>query len=73
MTKPTIPMQVVVYFARNPDEELTTQDLQAKFGFDWHVGSHLKHICAQGWVEKVHQGTGPGNPTVYGAGPLLKE
>ena len=64
--------QIVAFFEANPDEELTTRDIQTKFGFDYCPIRTLRYGMEQGYVRKVKQGTNSRhNPTVYGAGPNL--
>jgi hypothetical protein len=72
MKKPMLPMKIVVFFARNPDEELTMKDIHAKFGVGYNLSQQLKHITEQGWIRKLSHGS-KNNPSVYGAGPRLLE
>ena len=68
----SLPSRVVDFFARNPDEVLTSQDMQVKFDFDYCPAKALVRVLKDGLVAKVHQGTGAKNaPTMFGAGPKL--
>lgn len=74
----TIVTSIAVFFALNPDEELTSADIGAKFGVDPNnVGKTLRYAEEKGWVTRTRKS----DPTVklgwrwyYNAGPrLLKE
>ena len=72
MTEGSIPMRVVAFFEANPEEELTTRDIQTKFGLSYCPIKTLRYVVAQGYVRKVKQGTNNRHdPSVYGAGPTL--
>lgn len=64
-------LRIILFFARNPGETLTSLDMEAKFGLD--LGSVLnvtsKYMRA-GLLARVDD-NGPGRPALYGAGPEL--
>lgn len=69
---------VAVFFALNPDEELTANDIGAKWGMvPNNIGNTLRYASQKGWfnaVLKPHPAY-PGKKILfYSAGPrLLKE
>jgi len=69
---------VAVFFARNPDEELTAEDIGIKWGVKpQHVGKTMRYAEQRGWFSSVKK-PNPMRPTkqilFYSAGPrLLKE
>ena len=71
----SIVTHVAVFFALNPDEELTAHDVGIKWGLRANnVGSSLRYAEAKGWVTRTKRA----DPTartkfrwVYTAGPLL--
>jgi hypothetical protein len=71
----SIVTHVAVFFARNPEEELTTHDVDIKWGVKPNnVGASLKYAEQAGWVTRTKRA----DPTtrtkfrwVYTAGPLL--
>ena len=74
----SIVTNVAVFFAVNPDEELTAQDIGVKWGVNPNnVGQSLRYGTAKGWVASTKR-PNPERPTkkivFYTAGPrLLKE
>jgi DNA-binding MarR family transcriptional regulator len=69
---------VAVFFAVNPDEELTAADIGAKFGVDPNnVGKTLRYAEEKGWVtitRKPHPTRTKRTIRVYTPGSkLLKE
>jgi hypothetical protein len=71
----SIVTHVAVFFARNPDEELTTHDVGIKWDMKPNnVGASLRYAEQAGWVTRTKRA----DPTtrtkfrwVYTAGPLL--
>jgi hypothetical protein len=71
----SIVTHVAVFFARNPEEELTTHDVGIKWDIKPNnVGASLKYAEQTGWVTRTKRA----DPTVrtkfrwvYTAGPLL--
>lgn len=71
----SIVTHVAVFFARNPDEELTTRDVGIKWDMKPNnVGASLRYAEQAGWVTRTKRA----DPTtrtkyrwVYTAGPLL--
>lgn len=68
---PTLGHQVVAFFAANPEEELTTNDIAAKFAVGGQVGFRLESLVDAGWI-----GCDRGSPAgrvqnVFRAGPEL--
>lgn len=66
---------VAVFFAVNPDEELTASDIGLKWGvIPNNVGKSLRYAEAKGWV-KTTKKANPEGPTkkvlFYSAGPRL--
>ncbi len=74
----SIVTHVAVFFALNPDEELTANDIGAKWGVvSNNVGKTLRQAQIKGWVQATKK-PNPDAPTkkilFYSAGPrLLKE
>jgi hypothetical protein len=63
-----------LFFAVNPDEELTTLDVATKFDVDPNeVWSRLKYLVKRGIVRYRPGKRGPGGGSVYGAGSMLLE
>ena len=76
MSQKAIPLslafRVAVFFARNPEEELTSSDVVQKFG----VESTSVHRCLSspvrlGLIERSSEGPGRTKLSVYRAGPKL--
>ena len=71
----SIVTHVAVFFARNPEEELTTHDVGIKWDIKPNnVGASLRYAEQAGWVTRTKRA----DPTtrakfrwVYTAGPLL--
>jgi hypothetical protein len=71
----SIVTHVAVFFARNPDEELTAHDVGIKWDMNPNnVGASLRYAEQAGWVTRTKRA----DPTVrtkfrwvYTAGPLL--
>ena len=71
----SIVTHVAVFFARNPEEELTTHDVGIKWDMKPNnVGASLRYAEQAGWVTRTKRA----DPTtrtkfrwVYTAGPLL--
>jgi len=61
------------FFLRNPDEELTTADVQAKFGCPRESAARMMRACFEdGALRRWRIKTGrPGGEYVYRAGPAL--
>ena len=74
----SIVTHLAVFFALNPDEELTANDIGAKWGVvPNNVGNTLRKAQIKGWVQSTKK-PNPNAPTkqimFYSAGPrLLKE
>ena len=71
----SIVTHVAVFFARNPDEELTAHDIGVKWNMKPNnIGHSLKYAEQSGWVTRTKR-TEPGARYkyhwVYTAGPLL--
>ena len=71
----SIVTHVAVFFARNPDEELTAHDIGIKWGMKPNnIGHSLKYAEQSGWVTRTKR-TEPSARYkyhwVYTAGPLL--
>jgi hypothetical protein len=72
-----VPMRVLLYFARNPDEELLSNDISAKWGGDLQqIAVRLSRFVELSWLEIVRteptSEVGGGVRNVYGAGPALR-
>jgi hypothetical protein len=71
----SIVTHVAVYFAVNPDEELSNHDVGIKWGMKANnVSASLRYAEAKGWVVRTKRA----DPTartkfrwIYSAGPLL--
>jgi hypothetical protein len=68
----TLRERVVLYFGRNPDEELTSHDVLAKWGISdvRIVRNSLRYAVRQGVITRHWQ---PGQLAVYSAGPVLRQ
>ena len=68
----TLRERVVLYFGRNPDEELTSHDVLAKWGISdvRIVRNSLRYAVEQGVITRQWQ---PGQLAVYSAGPVLRQ
>jgi hypothetical protein len=71
MSPMTLRERVVLYFGRNPDEELTSHDVLAKWGISdvRIVRNSLRYAVEQGVITRHWR---PGQLAVYSAGPVLK-
>jgi hypothetical protein len=64
--------RMCLYFAHNPDEELYTNDVAAKFReVPRNLTTSLRHAVRGGWLTKESRGPGRGNQIKYTAGPRL--
>jgi hypothetical protein len=64
--------RMCLYFARNPDEELRTNDIATKFReAPRNLCTSLRHAVNGGWIDKNSGGVGRGNENTYKAGPRL--
>lgn len=72
-TRPdSMSFRLCVYFARNPDEELSTQDIRAKFGIrGLRICEQLRKAVANRLLELAEERAG--KAYVYRAGPALLE
>lgn len=64
-------LKIMLFFARNPEEVLSSLDMEAKFGIE--LGTVLvtsSKLMRAGLLERVDD-NGPGLPALYGAGPSL--
>lgn len=66
----TLRERVLMFFARHPDEELSTSDILDKFGCHDPkiVGKSLMYAASHGVLRKEWS---PGGPAMYSAGPAL--
>lgn len=65
-------LRVVLYFARNPDEELTTGDIAEKFDVPiGNVRTPLARQVQDGMLVRTGNGAGRGRKLVYKAGQRL--
>lgn len=63
--------RVLVFFARHPEEVLSTTDVSIKFDVSQEeVRTCLRHAVEDGRIAKQSKGRGP-HPVVYSAGPVL--
>lgn len=69
--------RAVIFFARNPEEELSTEDMQVKWGLtNLEVRNNLRQAVREGLVSRVRVRDGSsrsGMRTYYQAGPVLKK
>lgn len=64
--------RVLLYFARNPEEELTAHDVSVKFEVDVvDVRPMLRRALENEWIAQPVTGGGRGNSSVYCPGPAL--
>jgi hypothetical protein len=67
-------LRVVLFFARNHDEELTTVDIRDKFGVPVEqVVNRLSRSVRNGMLARESSGPGRGNCCTYSAGWRLLE
>lgn len=68
-----ISMRVLIFFATNPDEQLTFSDVVTKFGAKretaWHV---MRPLISRGYVEQIPHPTDK-RAHLLVAGPALKK
>lgn len=71
----TIATSVAVFFAMNPDEELISSDIEAKFGVEFnHMRQAMRNAVRDGWVtstKKEDPTTMLGWRWHYTAGPKI--
>ena len=69
----TLAERLVIFFARNPDEELTTKDVVEKFDVQVprDINSRLRDSIASGRLAVKLAGPGNGRSRVYSAGETL--
>lgn len=66
--------RVVLYFNRNPEEELSALDIAEKFSVPVDdVPARLRRAVEDGSIARLARGGGPGSYAVYGPGPMLLE
>ena len=66
--------RVLLYFARNPDEELTAHDVSVKFSVDVEdVRPMLRRALESNWIAQSATGGGRGISSIYCSGPALLE
>lgn len=72
--RPTLSEMTLVFFARQPEEELTTLDVQLKFAPEVKTGAircALERLVVVGFLEKLGGRRGCMEPNVYSAGPRI--
>ncbi len=68
----SLALRVLIYFARNPDEELTSVDVAEKFGVDQReVHGRLSRAVRDGVFDRTCSSVGRGNACIYAAGDAL--
>jgi hypothetical protein len=68
----SLPLRVALFFAVNPDEELTTIDISVKFDADpREVTGRLQQLVNQGILARSTDGPGRGKAAVYRIGTVL--
>ena len=67
-----VSLRTLVYFARNPEEELTSDDIRTKFGYVRRVDESLETIREKGLIEvdRSRQHTWKAGPTLLN---IIKE
>lgn len=78
VSRNAVALRVVLFFARNPEEHLLTQDVSEKFGMPAKdVVNCLRRPVEDGMLAKVVQASGKrpgrGQEATYAAGPRLLE
>lgn len=67
-----VALRVTLFFARNPDEHLTSNDITEKFDIPLsEVHSSLKRIVDSGMISRDAHGPGRGKQAIYSAGHEL--
>lgn len=67
---------VIVFFALNPDEELSLQDMSVKFGTDEDLRPVLQRAIRDGWLARTLKADASSSRRkryFYAAGPRLFE
>ena len=68
----SLPFRLALFYAVNPDEELSSGDVALKFGVPPRdVQKRLKNAVDQGIFACTAAGPGRGKQSVYTAGPVL--
>jgi hypothetical protein len=66
--------RVTMFFARNPEEELTSTDIVEKFGVPLaEVHGRLNRAVSDEMLSRTSSGPGRGRKTTYSAGRALLE
>lgn len=67
-------LRVVLFFNRNPEEELSALDIAEKYEVPVaDVPDRLRRAVEGRMLAQIQRGGGPGSFAVYGAGPVLLE
>ena len=67
-----VSLRTLVYFARNPEEELTSDDIRTKFGYVRRSYESVKMLRKMGLIEpKLQCGDGVRIQYTWRAGPTL--
>ena len=68
----SVVLRVVLFFARHPEEDLTTNDVAVKFEVRQEdVNKRLRGAVRDGLLAYKSDGPGRGKLSTYSAGPLL--
>lgn len=65
---PNLPVKIVFFFIRNPDEELSIQDAEAKFNVSYSTAQRaLTRLVTNGWLLRRDLG----NAALYTINPKM--
>lgn len=68
-----LPLKIIIFYARNPDEMLMTEDVCRKWGCTYAAAQKaLYRLRAAGWLAMQRENHISGRPSVYEAGATLR-
>jgi hypothetical protein len=68
------PVKLLVFFALNPDEVLTIDDVKHKWDITYDAAqSAMYRLSKSGWLQRSEEVTTKGKISVYEIGPLMRQ
>ncbi len=68
----SLPLKILIFFSRSPDELLTIHDVADKWGVTYAAAQAATYrLCQAGWI--VRSADSAGRSSMYEVGPQLRE